>query len=261
MTLRARLNPNTGSATGRLFITAFRRSSRCLNLWPPYGLSRPRRQDEKVVSLPYNNCKLLHLSPRASSLRPPSPHLTPPLQSGSYQRSLHISLWRDMKWAHIINISILFHCPPNKSCCSNKCRAPLGRLPLSGFELLTLQLTIYYRHLSPVTDKPRDGCMILLCQNGFISHTPSYYLKWPDELIRFSSEFLTRSPFIFLFFSSLRWRPPSHFPKSPFHQQQMCRVANWFSPRRSLRDSFSFLSVDPEQPCVCSLAPKRRAEH
>lgn len=229
-----------------------------LNLWPPYGLSRPRRQDEKVVSLPYNNCKL-HLSPH--SLHPPSPSAPPRSSFAIWKLSalLHIFLWRDMKWAHIINISILFHCSPNKSCCSNKCRAPLGRLPLSGFELLMLQLAIYYRHLSPVTDKPRDGCMTLLCQNGFISHTPSYYLKWPDELIRFSSEFLTRSLFLFSF-SSLRWRPPSHFPKSPFHQQQMCYVANWFSPRRSLRHSFSFLSVDPEQlACVHLLQSVKRS--
>lgn len=90
-------------------------------------------------------------------------------KSGSYHGSLHIFLWRDMKWAHIINISILFDCTPNKSHCSNKHRALLLCLPLSGFKLLTLQLTIYYRHLSQVTDKHCDGCMILLCQNGFIS--------------------------------------------------------------------------------------------
>lgn len=74
-----------------------------------------------------------------------------------------------MKWAHNINISILFDCPPNKSHCSNKHRALLRCLPLPGFELLTLQLTIYYRHLSQVTDKHCDGCMILLCQKSFIS--------------------------------------------------------------------------------------------
>lgn len=74
-----------------------------------------------------------------------------------------------MKWAHIINISILFDCPPNKSQCSNKQKALHHCLPLSGSELLTLHSTIYYRHLSRVTDKHCDGCMILLCQNGFIS--------------------------------------------------------------------------------------------
>lgn len=80
-----------------------------------------------------------------------------------------ISLRWDMKWAHIINISILFDCPPNKSHCSNKQRTLLRRLPLSGFELSTLHLAIYYRHLSQVTDKHCDGCMIWLCQSDFIS--------------------------------------------------------------------------------------------
>ncbi len=117
---------------------------------------------------------------------------------------LHISLWLDMKWAHIINISILFDCPPNKSHCSNKQRAPLHCLPLSGFELLTLQLAIYYRHLSQVTDKHCDGCMIWLCQNGFISPLQatisSQLMSCAYSL---SSDSLSPSPL----FSSLRWQP------------------------------------------------------
>lgn len=116
-----------------------------------------RRQDEEVVSCLTEMAIFFTFSP-ARSLRIWKPSLL-----------LHISLWLDMKWAHIINISILFDCPPNKSHCSNKQRALLHCLPLSGFELLTLQLTIYYRHLSQMTDKHCDGCMILLCQNGFIS--------------------------------------------------------------------------------------------
>lgn len=97
-----------------------------------------------------------------------------------------------MKWAHIINISILFDCTPNKSHCSNKQRAPLLCLPLSGWKLLTLHLTIYYRHLSQVTDKHCDGCMILLCQNGFISSLQATIstelMSWAYSL---SSDFLS----------------------------------------------------------------------
>lgn len=111
-----------------------------------------------------------------------------------------------MKWAHIINISILFDCPPNKSHCSNKQRALLHCLPLSGFELLTLQLTIYFRHLSQVTDKHCDGCMILLCQNGFISPLQATI---STELM--SCAYSLPSDFFSLFslpfFSSLRWQP------------------------------------------------------
>lgn len=127
-----------------------------------------------------------------------------------------------MKWAHIINISILFDCPPNKSHCSNKQRAPLRCLPLSGAELSTRQLAIYYRHLSQVTDKHRDGCRILQCQNGFIS-PPSKLLSRADELC----------------LSSLLWLSSSHlsdanhcqcYPsKSPFHQEQMYSIIYWFS--------------------------------
>lgn len=106
-----------------------------------------------------------------------------------------------MKWAHIINISFLFDCPPNKSHCSNKQRALLHCLPLSGFELLTLQLAIYYRHLSQVTDKHCDGCMIWLCQNGFISPLQatiaSQLMSCAQSL---SSDFLSLPPPLFFFF-------------------------------------------------------------
>lgn len=118
---------------------------------------------------------------------------------------LPIFLWRDMKWAHIINISILFDCSPNKSHCSNKHRALLHCLPLSGFKLLTLQLTIYYRHLSRVTDKHCDGCMILLCQNGFISllqaTISTELMSWAYSLSPGLLSFSRR------LFSSLRWQP------------------------------------------------------
>lgn len=129
----------------------------------------------------------------------------------------HISLWLDTKWAHIINISILFDCPPNKSHCSNKQRALLHCLPLSGFELLTLRLTIYYRHLSQVTDKHCDGCMILLCQNGFISPLQATIsTKLMSCAYSLSSDFLS---FPLPLFSSLRWQPlwvlSSKGPTSP----------------------------------------------
>lgn len=130
-------------------------SPRYLNLWPPRGVSGLKRQDEEAVS--FLSAIFFTFPPELSlKIWKPSP-------------LLHISLRLDMKWAHIINISILFDCPPNKSHCSNKHRALLHCLPLPGFELLTLQLTIYYRHLSQVTDKHCDGCMILLCQKSFIS--------------------------------------------------------------------------------------------
>ena len=77
-----------------------------------------------------------------------------------------------LQWAHVINISILFDCPPNKSHCSNKHSALPHWLPLFGRELLMPRQTIYYRHLSQVTDKLCDGCMIWRCQNGFISWLP-----------------------------------------------------------------------------------------
>lgn len=134
-----------------------------------------------------------------------------------------ISLWLDMKWAHIINISILFDCPPNKSHCSNKHRALLRCLPLSGFELLTLQLTIYYRHLSQVTDKHCDGCMILLCQNGFISPLQATI---SSELM--SCAYSLSSLTFFLFFSDGN-RCESYPPKNPFHQEQMYSIIYWFS--------------------------------
>lgn len=129
-----------------------------MNLWPARGLSRDDRDKTKRLS--------------AESKQSSSPFLPPTLaskkqKSGNHQRS--ISLRLDMKWAHIINISIQFDCPPNKSHCSNKQKAPLLCLLSSGFELSMLQLPIYYRHLSQVTDKHCDGCRIWLCQNGFIS--------------------------------------------------------------------------------------------
>lgn len=134
-----------------------------------------------------------------------------------------------MKWAHIINISIRFDCTPNKSHCSNKHRALLLCLPLSGFKLLTLHLTIYYRHLSQVTDKHCDGCMILLCQNGFISSLQATIstelMSWVYSL---SSDLLS---FPLPFLSSLRWQPLLSLilQKNPLHQEQMYSIIYWFS--------------------------------
>lgn len=128
-----------------------------------------------------------------------------------------------MKWAHIINISILFDCPPNKSHCSNKHRALLRCLPLPGFELLTLQLTIYYRHLSQVTDKHCDGCMILLYQKSFISllqaTISSGLMSCAYSLLWLSLPFLHPS-------NGNHSEP--HPPKKPFHQEQMYSIIYWF---------------------------------
>lgn len=136
-----------------------------------------------------------------------------------------------MKWAHIINISILFDCPPNKSHCSNKQRALLHCLPLSGFELLTLQLAIYYRHLSRVTDKHCDGCMIWLCQNGFISplQAPiaSQLMSCAQSL---SSDFLSLPlPLFSPPHASQGNNCESYPPKNPFLQEQTYSIIYWFS--------------------------------
>lgn len=133
-----------------------------------------------------------------------------------------------MKWAHIINISILFDCAPNKSHCSNKHRALLLCLPLSGSKLLTLQLTIYYRHLSQVTDKHCDGCMILLCQNGFIS---SLQATISTELMSWAYSLSTDLLSFPLLFSHLSDGNHCEFypPKNPFHQEQMYSIIYWFS--------------------------------
>lgn len=167
------------------------------NLWGGWTFDRRmvsaghRRQQEVVSCL--TATAIFFTFPHALSLKIWKPSLL-----------LHISLWLDMKWAHVINISILFDCTPNKSHCSNKRRALLNCLPLSGFELLTLQLAIYYRHLSQVTDKHCDGCMIWLCQNGFISPLQATISSQLMSCACFlSPDFLSHSPF----FSSLRWQP------------------------------------------------------
>lgn len=167
---------------------------------------------------------------------------------------LHIFLWRDMKWAHIINISIRFDCTPNKSHCSNKHTALLLCLPLSGFKLLTLHLTIYYRHLSQVTDKHCDGCMILLCQNGFISPLQATIstelMSWAYSL---SSDLLS---FPLPFLSSLRWQPlrvlsskRTHFTRNKcillFTDLVIYALCGFFY-------SFQFIC---QCLCVCFLAP------
>lgn len=166
---------------------------------------------------------------------------------------LHIFLWRDMKWAHIINISIRFDCTPNKSNCSNKHRALLLCLTLSGFKLLTLHLTIYYRHLSLVTDKHCDGCRILLCQNGFISPLQATIstelMSWAYSL---SPNLLS---FPLPFHSSLRWQPLSLIlKKNPFHQEQMYSIIYWFSYLCTLFCSLQFIC---QCLCVCLSAPAR----
>lgn len=132
-----------------------------------------------------------------------------------------------MKWAHIINISILFDCPPNKSHCSNKQRALLHCLPLSGFELLTLQLAIYYRHLSRVTDKHCDGCMIWLCQNGFISPLQAPIARQLMSCAQSLSDFLSLP--LFFPHASNGNNCESPPPKNPFHQEQTSSIIHWFS--------------------------------
>lgn len=173
-----------------------------------------KRQDEEVVSCLTATAIFFTFSPTLS-LKIWKPSLL-----------LRISLWRDMKWAHIINISILFDCPPNKSHCSNKQRALLHCLPLSGFELLTLQLTIYYRHLSQVTDKHCDGCMILLCQNGFISPLQATICS---ELMSCAYSLSSNFPPLLLSHLSDGNRCESYPPKNPFHQEQMYSIIYWFS--------------------------------
>lgn len=164
--------------------------------------------------LSYSNGNLLHLFP----LKIWKPSLLP-----------RISLWLDMKWAHVINISILFDCPPNKSHCSNKQRALLHCLPLSGFELLTLQLAIYYRHLSQVTDKHCDGCMIWLCQNGFISPLQATIAS---QLMSCAYSHSLSSDFLSLplpFFSSLRWQTLRALSsKEPISPGTTYSIIYWF---------------------------------
>lgn len=162
--------------------------------------------------------------------------------------AITISLQLDMKWAHIINISILFDCPPNKSHCSNKQRAPLHCLPLSGFELLTLQLAIYYRHLSQVTDKHCDGCMIWLRQNGFISPLQATIAsQLMSCAYSLPSDFLsTALPFSH---PSDGNRCESYPPKSPFHQEQTYSIIYRFSYLCTLW----LLPLSPVYLLVCAL--------
>lgn len=57
---------------------------------------------------------------------PLAQHHSPPTAIWKPSLLLHISPRLHINWAHIISISFLFDCPPNKSCCSNNKRsAPL----------------------------------------------------------------------------------------------------------------------------------------
>lgn len=137
-----------------------------------------------------------------------------------------------MKWAHIINIYILFDCPPNKSHCSNKHKAPLHCLPLSGFELFDAAVgrfiigTFPKWPISTVMDARFDCAKMAL---SLRSERLSRASWWAVLILSLPSNFSFPLPLPFFSHPSDGNRCESYPPKSPFHQEQTYSIIYWFS--------------------------------